>query len=142
MIRPATEADIPVLIELGREFFNQSSWKELADFDPASSEVSIRLIISGGLAGEVLISDDGQGMAAYLCTPLFLNHNVLTATELVWYARKNGVPLLEAMEKSAKARGAVALSMLCLNGMREDVLDRFYRMRGYRKSEFSYLKRL
>lgn len=138
MIRPAVAADIPVLIERGREFHNRTHWREIAEFDAASFEATLQVLISGHLNGALLT--DGRSMAAFVCAPLFVNRHITYATELFWYG--GGVPMLDAMEDAARERGAAVLVMLSIDGLRSDAVARLYRMRGYRRSESSFVKRL
>ena len=137
MIRPATSADLPNLIDKGREFFNRTHWRDVAEFDDVSFEDTLKALIESD-AGIVLT--DGQSMAALIVAPLFTNRRVNYATELFWYG--GGLPMLKAMEDAARQKGAAVLVMLNIDGLRSDAVARLYRMQGYRRSESSFVKRL
>jgi hypothetical protein len=89
--------------------------------------------------------DDGilvvskTGMAGALVYPAYFNRHTLVAQEIFWWGDGD---LLQALESRARTRGAETLSMISLDGLREDAVGRFYRMNGYRPLEHTYIKRL
>lgn len=144
MIRPATEADIPSLVEMGRAFFEESSWSALAAFDAASFERTLNLLIEGG---SLLVAEyDGElaGMAAYAAVPLLANHSVRYAQEVFWYATQSGAgeALRAGIEDQARAQGAEFVVMSALIGKRDAAIARRLSSHGYIETERSLVKRL
>lgn len=145
MIRAATPADIPAIVEMGRAFFAESGFGAYTDYDPESFADSARRIINGEVAGSFLIADGGMAAAIYYS--LYLNKAQKTAQELFWYAvpeKRNGLgrELLGRLEADAKASGIDLFIAASTAGLRDDALNRVYRMRGFAPCEHTYIKRL
>lgn len=150
MIRPASPADIPALVEMGREFHREAGWPERVEFDAASFEETLWKFLRGEADGFLIVAEfDGEavGMAAMLFFPFIFNAGVTGSQELFWYARpehRNGAgeALLSAMESIAQARGARTFTMFAVPGLRDAALARLYRRRGYAPAEPSFIRNL
>ena len=74
------------------------------------------------------------------------NDGVLMATEMFWFIHPNhrgcGVALLDHFEEWALERGCKRVIMVHLEKVMPKVMDRFYRLRGYRPIETHYLKEI
>ncbi|CAO3372896.1 N-acetyltransferase family protein [Azospirillum argentinense] len=150
MIRPATEEDIPALVEMGRGFYAQSgAWPDLVVFDAGSVTATLRHLITSP-DGILLTAEQGGsvvGMAGALLHPLWLNTTHRTGQELFWFVAPEhrqglGGHLLKALEDAAKAAGAQSFTMICEAELRADALGRVYRRSGYRPTERAYMKGL
>lgn len=148
-IREATQDDVDTVARLGRIFYEEAAWADIVEWDDAS----IRQTLSGLVA-----SDDGivlvlcregviSGMTGGLIYPMYFNHAHRTGQELFWWLAPGerdgaGGALLDALEQTAKHRGAESWSMLALEKLRPEAVGALYRRRGYRASERTYIKRL
>lgn len=149
MIRRATAADLPDLLKIGREFFEESGWPELCAWDEASVTRTFTSLIEGEMPGGLLVAFQGEmvGMAAFVLYPFYFNAECTVGQEIFWYARpmfRNGIgaALLEAMEHEARTAGALAFMMANIAGHRDEALARLYARRGYKPAENTFLKRL
>lgn len=145
-IRPATAADIPRIVEIGRQFCEEARWGDLLEIDPDSLAASLAGLIEGGV---VLVAEPAGAVVGAACAvlfPLYLNHAHLAAAEMFWWVdpeHRGGVggDLLDALERAVEERGAATFSMLTVAGLRDQALGRLYRRRGYRPAETTYTKR-
>lgn len=133
MIRQATEADIPRLIEMGARFHEGASLP--MRFDAGA----VGAFLAGLIANEsatVLVSD--AGMIGGVLAPSYCNPEWLMAVELFWWADRDGLRLLRAFEGWARDAGAAEVRMTSLASIpRSDVL---LRRKGYGAVEISYSK--
>ncbi|MQA65039.1 MAG: hypothetical protein GEU76_03925 [Alphaproteobacteria bacterium] len=142
-IRPATDADLPRIMALGRQFYEASNTPEF----PWDDATCIELLRHMRIAGILIVSEhDGEvsGVIGGLLTPFPYDKNTIVASEMFWWvtpaARRVGFPLLEAFEDEAKLRGARLGAMSLVQDMRGDLLTKLYQRRGYRLYERSFLK--
>lgn len=146
MIRTATAADIPALVEMGGRFFAASGFADSTSYDPDSMAHTFAQLIESEQG--VLLVADGVGMAGALVYPHYFNRHDLVAQELFWWvdedARKSGAGsrLLLAIEAWAAERGAKSLIMLSLSALDAEKVNRMYENAGYRPAEQSFIKRL
>lgn len=145
MIRHATVDDIPVIVGMGRNFFDESVFAKFAEYDPESFADTARKIINGDVEGTFLIADGG--MAASIFYSLYVNRLVRAAQELFWYAipaYRNGLGrmLLDALEQDAKGSGIQLFFGTSTAGLRDEAINRLYRMRGFEPAEHTHIKRL
>lgn len=148
MIRAATYDDLPRVLEMGRRFFDTAGWPEVAEWDDASTEATLRFLIDQPTGGLFLAEVDGQvvGMTGGLVTPFYFNLAHLTGQELFWWVepehRGIGSGLFDALEAWAADAGAQTFTMIAVDRLKPDVMARIYRARGYRPAEHSFIRRL
>jgi hypothetical protein len=97
----ATEADIPLIVELATEAHKGSVWEAVgARPDPVSIETSALALMARADAA-VFVSERGVLMVALV--PLWFDHAEKIAHEIFYYASKGG----DALRREAKewARG-------------------------------------
>lgn len=147
MIRPATTADVPAIVELSRAFYPAThyvDWCAMDDETVAS--------LAAGLceSGVMLVAEvEGRivGMVGLFIGPHLFNRNAIGAYEVVWYvdpaARGSRVAwrLLEAIEPECKAKGATRIQMVHMANSPPQAAALYERM-GYVHSETSYVKDL
>lgn len=137
MIREATEADIPWILALGKRFADESGVTEKIGWDDDSAETLIENLIASE-DGILLRGDKGMigGVVyghPYAGTRIF--------QELFWRSEGfEGVRLLDAAERAAKAKGAERAVMIAIDGM--PATDGLYARRGYEPAERLFIKRL
>ncbi len=148
MIRDATEDDIPEILAMGRKFFDLAGWSEVAEWDDASVTATLNHLM-GSDDGILLVIDDGAGritgMAGALLYPFYLNIKHRTGQELFWWVEpeargREALELFDALENRARGQGAMSFAMITVEGLRSAALGRYYRRRGYRAAETTYIK--
>jgi len=143
MIREAVAADIPRLVEMGRRFIRESSYRgRIAINGNALKRLMVRLIETP--ASAVFVSElDGRviGMVGVHLYGHPMSEE-LVAGEAFWWvepeARGGGLKLLRRAESWAKNMGAVHMQVIAPN----DRVARAYKARGYDKLEEHYQRSL
>jgi GNAT superfamily N-acetyltransferase len=149
-IRHAEPKDLFELIEMGREFLEQSGNGEFTTFDEASFTTTIIGLMGGISGGTLLVAESGEravGMAACVVFPFYANMNTKIAQEIFWYAKpdfRNGVgaALLDELEEDARRKGADVFMSAAIAGLRDGAIGRVYERRGYKPVENSYIRKL
>ena len=131
MIRPATAADIPQLVEWMAKFHEAS--KTDVPFDPDYTAQFLDGLIRQGI---VLMHD--HGMIGGMIAPAFCNGQWRQAHELFWWSERGGLALLRAFEAWAVAQGAKEARMSSLASLPR--ADAVLRRKGYAATELSYSK--
>jgi GNAT superfamily N-acetyltransferase len=142
VIREATLADVPVLVELGERFRAEYYSEILASNTEQMTEVARRLIaIDHGL----LLVDDRGGALVGMLGGFVYDHPISgsrTAVEMFWYVmpefRGAGIRLLKRFERWAHDAGASLLQMIAPSS---EVGSMYERM-GFTYVETTYQKGL
>lgn len=113
MIRTATKADIPRMVEMGQRFRNESSYNKYLAENPAKmAELGEKLVAVDGI---LVAEHDGKltGMLGYIVHEHFISGEKV-AGEVFWWVEKrgDGLELLREMERRAKAAGAKYIQMI------------------------------
>lgn len=145
VIRPAAEADLPIVVTMGRHFFDEAGYGAEFEFVPADFEETARLLIDAGLL--FVLDRDGEvlGMAGADVAKAYWNRAVGLGGEVFWYimpGHRNGMgkQLLAAIEGAARRHGAVRFDAVAEFGKRSAELGRLYRRQGYVESEIRFRK--
>ena len=130
VVRPARESDAAALVELGRRFHRWSHWKDVAGFDSAKAEASVRgWIASPEIA--VFVSDPVADAIALMLGPPYFSDDPVVLEIAFWAAGGRGDALRRAGEAWARDRGAKA----CIMGAHEPGetgrIGRWYARCGY-----------
>lgn len=149
-IRRAEPSDFADLMDMGREFVEQSSYAAFTTFDEASFSVTLISLMSGVNGGTVLVAESAGravGMAACVVFPLYCNMATKIGQEIFWFCKpdfRNGVgsELLDELEAEAGRKGADVFMSAAIAGLREGAIGRVYQRRGYKPAESTYLRRL
>lgn len=149
-IRTATATDAPELVEMGRDFFDESPLAKLTEFDEATFQLTIINLLTQSTGGVVLVIDTGEslvGMAACVFYPLYFNMSAICSQEIFWFVKPEwrnglGTALLDELERESARNGANIFMTASLSGNKDRALDRVYRRRGYTPSENSYIRKL
>lgn len=149
-IRAAEPRDLIDVIDMGRDFFEQSGNSAFTEFDEPSFTTTIIALMSGVSGGTVLVAESaGQvvGMASCVVFPFYANMATKVGQELFWFCKpdfRNGVggALLDALEAEARRKGADVFMSAAIAGLRDGAIGRVYQRRGYRPIENTYLRKL
>lgn len=143
MIRNATKEDVPQILILGEQFYNATIHSEFSPFCPESTAATLNHLIDDE-NGILVVLDDGEvkGMAGALLYPNYMTGEK-TGQELFWWcsARGKGLGLLDDMESQAKEKGAKSFTMISMDNLFPERLDKIYLGKGYNRSEHTYVKR-
>lgn len=141
MIRTATGADIPRVVEMGLRFLAETKYGEHAPANPAQMAKTVEYLLA---SGGVLVSERAGelvGMIGYALFPHFISGE-LVAGEVFWWVepefRGEGVKLLLAAEIRAKDSGAVKMQMIAP----DDKVAALYERLKYTFIESAYQKPL
>lgn len=139
MIRRATSADIPRIVEMGGQFIETTFPAAMTFNGPAIATLTQQLI--DGHDGVVFVAErDGKvtGMIALITMRQPMTDELL-AVELVWWVEthgRDGLQLLSEAEHWARANGATKLQMIAPS---ERVCTLYERM-GFEKVEVAYIR--
>ena len=142
MIREATERDIPVLVEMGREFF------KLTGLPIEYSGDSVAKMIGNLIDGEsavVFVDEEVKSAIAGLVYPFYFNTDILSGNEMFWWVspekRGTGIKLMDKLEEWARDKGADLFQMTCLHEGHEKI-GSYYQRRGYKPTEHNFMRSL
>lgn len=140
MIRAATEADIPRLLEMGSRFADDAGVSDWVEWDDESVTALLVHLIEDEDA-ICLVSD--KGMFGGFVFPHEFNNKVLVFREVFWRSEGfEGVKMLRMAEEWAKAKGARLCGMFTpIKEVTGDVGPLYERL-GYAPSERIYMKEL
>jgi hypothetical protein len=144
MIRPATALDIPALVEMGGAFHEESGWGQFAAFDEASWKATLDQFLSLPNWRVLVWDDDGpQGFICGSVMPLYFNHAVSVAHELLWWVRPDfrtgaGGKLLSAFHDGAD----LGLQTVSETTPRHAAVARLLQMQGWTPVERIFMKGL
>jgi GNAT superfamily N-acetyltransferase len=125
--RPATEADIPRIVELVNRAY------EVESFFVAGDRTSTDEIQQEMAMGPMLVLDrEGGGLSAcvFVRVTAARGYFGLLAVDRTEQGRGLGPAMIRAAEEYARARGAVAMDITVVN-VRENLI-RYYRRLGYK----------
>lgn len=141
MIRDATAADIPRLVEMGTRFLTETVYSGKVPVNPPAMTRTLELLLASDL-GALFVSDVG-GVVTGMIGLLVFEHPITgarTAQELFWWVepehRGHGVRLLARGEQWAVAAGAERLHMIAPT----PAVGHLYERLGYDFLESAYQK--
>lgn len=146
LTRPGDRGDIPQITRMALEFWPQTGYGI-----PADTGSIIRLAarcIDEGLMTILEVEGAAVGFLAGLKAPCIANDQVIIGSEIAYWidpeyrSEGNGYLLLTAAEQAAEQAGVHVWSMMSLEAVEPDKVDRLYKSMGYVPGEHSYSKRL
>lgn len=129
-VRAATQDDLTHICEMG-EAFHEASCLPYPHDGAAFSAMALHLIQGGG----VFVTD--RGMIGGGLVPSYANPDWISAVEIFWWSKGDGMSLLRAFEEWGRghANEIRMTSLVCLPRA-----DKILRNRGYAATEISYSK--
>lgn len=147
-VRPAVEADIPVLIELGAALHAESPRFSRYAFSPVKVAGTALFAIAGG--GAFVAENNGKiigVLAGFVAEQWFSTDRVVS--DLTFYItpeqRKKGraaLMLIRAFEQWAVSQGAMDIVPGASTQIDPEGTRRFYEKLGYTTSGYQFFKRL
>lgn len=133
----ATQADIPLILDLCREAHGKAMWSRFgAEFCRRSCEESCRFLMDDE-DGAVFVADRGTLWVKRF--PMIFNHAQIVASDVFFYATKNGDALRREAEKWVGDGGLISLSR---HGNTDARVNKLYARAGYDLIEQRFLRRL
>jgi Acetyltransferase (GNAT) family len=141
MIREAALADLADLVAMGQTFLRASPYASVLPENPTQIAALFTTLIEQD-HGVMLVADhDGvlTGMIGIVVLPHHFSAEPM-AMEACWWSTTpgDGVRLLKASERWARARGAVAMQMVAPT----ERVGALYARLGYGLIEYAYVRRL
>lgn len=134
ILRTATIADIPQLVELGRMMHFESRYA-VFDFDPATVAVTLREAIAQGLT--FLAEQDGDLVGGFVgaITTHFFGRDLIAYDVATYVAPAHrgrlGVRLIREYVRRAKAAGVVDIHLGTSSGIRPERMERLCTRLGF-----------
>ena len=146
MIRLATADDMDALLEMGRNFV-AATVEDSMGFDAESLKGTMLALIDSDDGALFVAEGDGLiGMIGGILYPAYFNKGQKTGQELFWWVEpqsrggKDAVQLMRALMQWAQEAGAGTFSMLSIEPLRIDSVERLYLRNGFKPLERTYMK--
>lgn len=138
-VRPAMIEDIPTLVEMGAKFHAMSPHKFLGGYDRQGIANMLGFLITSNSG---LVLTNGAGVIGGFLAPIYFAPAKLMMEESFWWSGAEGMDLLTAFEREARAMGASCVLLSTLENERSPVMDRVMRRKGYKPVERRHIKEL
>lgn len=143
MIRPATRADVPDIVDLGERHLRDSHYAEFIEPDREHMAAFARMLIDVPCALLLVAEQGGRiiGSIGVMATPHPYS-GAPVMSEMFWYvapeARGDGVRLLKAAEAWGRSVGARHVIMIAPDSR----VSAFFQRLGYARLEEQFIKAL
>jgi len=146
LTRLVTKEDIPILVEMAREFYACTIYD--IPFDDESVSLNIQLSMEYDLC--FIAESDGvpAGFILGVVSPFLVNRDVFVCAELAWWVlapfrnTSASIKLLKSLEQGAREAGCATISMMSLENMDADQVDKIYTKLGYEMAERTHVRKL
>lgn len=148
VIEKADVEDIAGIVVLIREFFEESVSGYSISLDTLTTHETVTNYVNNLIAIVARRGDNIIGVIGGLVAPSIFDKKQLIGQESVWYVTKEerkgsvGVRLIKEFENKCKELGASLIVMVHVGNLYADVLDKFYKIRGYKLMENQYIKEI
>lgn len=145
MIRAAENKDIPDIVRMSKEFWQNTQFKD-EPFKTEMVEGMARKCIDDGISFVFESGGIARGFLNCVKGVLLANDDIQVASEIAWWVDEEfrssgaGIRLLSAVEKEAKAQGIKYLSMIYMKSSMPDMVESLYQRSGYNESEVMHVK--
>lgn len=148
MIRLATLSDVPVLVAIGTLFHSRTALAEILPYDAESVRRLLVDSIEGDHCAVFVLEDKGEVVGGIVgaVVPVYWNVRLMVGQQFAWFvrpARRHGLAalgLLDAFERWAIDKGAVAVFSGAKNDENAAAMDKLLTRKGYFNLESMYLK--
>jgi len=144
MIRSGVRGDIPQILAMGSNFWQQTIYDE-----PFCNDTVIQMAeycIHNQMMAVLEIDGKVVGFACGVLGPLLCNQEVKTGTELAWWVEpeyrggSGSIRLLMYIEKLAKEAGVKYWNMVFMESSMPETIKHIYERLGYKINEVVYSK--
>jgi len=140
-IRLATVEDVDAVVELGLEFLETSTYRQLGAGDPETIARLLCTVLDHGAVFLATVDDAVVGMIAVLMVPHIFSGETF-CDEVAWFVKpahrgRAGILLLRAAEGWAVQNRAKLVKMVAPEG---STVWKLYRRMGYQIIETAYVK--
>lgn len=148
VIEKADVEDIAGIVVLIREFFEESVSGYSLSLDTMTIHETVANYVNNLIAIVARRGDNIIGVIGGLIAPSIFDKKQLIGQESVWYITKEerkgsvGIRLIKEFENRCKELGAHLVAMVHMGNLYADVLDKLYKMRGYKLMENQYIRRI
>lgn len=147
MIRPATEADMPKILEMSMRFYPITSYwtKSKMELDVEHVSVLILGLIENGMMHVAEIEGKVVGMIGLVVMPFLFNPAYTTAGEIIWWVEPKhwsegiGRALLQSVTPQAAKMGIRNIQMIDLANSPAQA-GKLYESEGYELTERVWTK--
>ena len=145
MIRDCEQKDIPALVEMSRDFWQHTLYKD-EEFQDDAVIAMIDQTMKDNLCLVLEIDGNVEGFVCGVKGFLTANFDVLVGTELAWWVNEDfrqtsgGLKLLKAIECQAKSIGIKYWNMAYMNSSMPASIKKIYESMGYKENECLYTK--
>lgn len=149
-VRRGTHEDVPALLPLCREFYEQSQYAGAGIKFSTNAMTNILFSLMGDNGIVAVAENDGElvGLVLVALFPFHFNPKHKVATELLFYVTASGrgaglgKQLLKKAEQVATQKGVKLFSMVAHEHVDSSSAHNLYEKSGYVKSEVAYIKEL
>lgn len=141
IVRPARQADIPALVDYGRQVHAETRWG-VFPYDPARAEHNARAMASRRDRAVYLAADSGVCGVLLGTLSRLIHVSAVCAVDVLFHAERGGDELLDAFRQWARDVGADAVVIGDSNGGRGRAKDRFFSRHGLSRAGGVYVERL
>lgn len=135
MIRRASEADIPKLMEWGQRFADKAGLVDHVGYNSAHMDNTFRAMVAGHV---IFVGEDGAIGA--MAGPHPFNYDHICAQEVFWWSEgREGLRLFNALEEWA-AEHCHSLRMITLEAVEPERTAKIYLRKGYAPLERGFIK--
>jgi GNAT superfamily N-acetyltransferase len=141
-MRMAMPEDKPRVMRMIKDFFDDSGYQDLGEFNPDT----VGQVVDGLILNETLIVTDG-GMLGWVNFPVFVTGQQVSQ-ELFWWVDKEnrssgiGRSMIKMAEEKAKEQGSTAMMMLYLDELEGEKVGKMYGRMGYKPRERTFMRSL
>jgi len=140
-IRPATVDDVDAVVELGLEFLNTSTYRQLGAGDPEAIARLLCTVLDHGAVFLAVVDGAVVGMIALLIVPHIFS-GATYCDEVAWFVKpghrgRAGILLLNEAERWAMQKHANVIKMVAPEGT---TVGDLYRRKGYQVIETAHIK--
>lgn len=151
-IRPALYSDVPKLIPMAKDFFDESKWAEVFGFTEREDD-TMRFLAGMVRSDEhgFFVAANGSGPVGFMIVgvrPWVMHFGEKIGYEMFYYmdkAHRRGAVsrrLVKAYEEWAREQGAHVVEFGVTDRMRGDKMEKFLHRLGYSPELKSYIKKL
>jgi GNAT superfamily N-acetyltransferase len=149
-VREATEADLPVYMELSADFHAASPMQKVCEFDPKGFEAFVRLAMQNPDICILLAEVNGEivGITGGIIYPLYFSPTHKVSQELWWWltpaARGSGAgnKMFKHLQSWSKERGAKTIFMIALEDEKAQKMEKIYCRSGFEPMERTFMKEI